>query len=83
MKPQTYRHTIRFRGSTHPQGRYQLQISEISASGQPRYRAQWDFPTLKNLLVFLKKYFPNSQALASSSEHPSLAFEQVLAVAGF
>ncbi|EKQ68709.1 hypothetical protein OsccyDRAFT_3256 [Leptolyngbyaceae cyanobacterium JSC-12] len=82
MKPHTYCHTIRFRGSAHPQGRYQLQISEVGNNGQPQYRAQWDFPTLRNLLVFLKTYFPNSQALMSA-ENQSLAFEQVLAIAAF
>ncbi|MBF2025758.1 MAG: hypothetical protein IGS48_03200 [Oscillatoriales cyanobacterium C42_A2020_001] len=82
MQPPVYCHTIRFRGSTHPQGRYQLQISEIGNNGQPQYRAQWDFPTLKNLTAFLKKYFPNSQALAPTGTQ-ELAFEKVLAIAGF
>lgn len=79
MKPQRYCHTIRFRGSSHPQGRYQLQISELNQHGQLQYRAQWDFPTLRTLMVFLNKHFPNSQALKSVGS-PSLTFEQVLSV---
>ncbi len=82
MQPQIYRHTIRFRGSAHPQGRYQLQIAEIRNDGQIIYRAQWVFPTLRNLLTFLKKYFPNSQALTMPENQPSLAFDTVLAIAG-
>jgi len=79
MKPQRYCHTIRFHGSTHPQGRYQLQISEVSPDGQLQYRAQWDFPTLKTLLVFLNKYFPNSQSLNSVGQL-TWSFEQVVSV---
>lgn len=82
MQPPVYCHTIRFRGSAHPQGRYQLQISEIGNNGQPQYRAQWDFSTLRNLSAFLKKYFPNSQALTPTGNQ-ELAFETVLAIAGF
>ncbi|MDX2244410.1 MAG: hypothetical protein NW224_27360 [Leptolyngbyaceae cyanobacterium bins.302] len=81
MKPQHYCHTIRFRGSVHPQGRYQLQILEMSADGEVRYRAQWDFSTLKHVLAFLQKYFPNSQALTSTRQQ-SLGFENVLSVVG-
>lgn len=79
MQPQRFYHTIRFLGSAHPQGRYQLQISETKLNGQLQYRAQWDFPTLKSLMVFLNKYFPNSQAL-NSFNSPALTFDQVLSV---
>lgn len=79
MQPQCFYHTIRFRGSAHPQGRYQLQISEVNPNGQLQYRAQWDFPTLRSLMVFLNKYFPNSQAL-NSFNSPALTFDQVLSV---
>lgn len=82
MKPQQYCHTIRFRGSSHPQGRYQLQILEVGVNGHLQYRAQWDFATLKTLRTFLKTYFPESQAL-SSSGYPSLAFDNVLSIARF
>ncbi len=71
MKSPTYCHTIRFRGSAHPMGRYQLQISEVSWNGQPLYRAQWDFPTLRTLLTFLQRHFPDSQALAIAGHQPS------------
>jgi hypothetical protein len=79
MKPPHYCHTIRFHGSTHPRSRYQLQISEISHTGQLCYRAQWDFPTLKNLVIFLKQYFPNSQALTAPGNQPT-AFEEILSL---
>ena len=81
MKPQQFRHTIRFRGSAHPKGRYQLQISEVGSNGQLRYRAQWDFSTLRQVQAFLNKYFPTSQALPQPG-HPSLTFEQGLSIAG-
>jgi len=81
MKAPSYRHTIRFRGSSHPKGRYQLQISEIAADGQVFYRAQWDFPTLKTVVDFLKKNFPNSQALMTL-ESRGTAFDSVLAAVG-
>jgi hypothetical protein len=82
MKPQHYCHTIRFRGSSHPESRYQLQILEVGANGHLQYRAQWDFATLKNLRTFLGTYFPESHALNSSS-YPSLAFDNVLSIARF
>jgi hypothetical protein len=82
MKAPSYRHTIRFRGSSHPQGRYQLQISEITTDGQVFYRAQWDFPTLRTVLDFLKKNFPNSQALMTL-ENQGTAFDTILAAVGF
>jgi len=84
MQPQQfqqYRHTIRFRGSTDPQGRYQLQISEVCANGQLQYRAQWNFSTLRQVLAFLEKYFPNSQALPYPQTR-SLSFETVLSIVG-
>lgn len=74
MQPQQYHHTIRFRGSTHPEGRYQLQISEVCANGQLQYRAQWNFSTLKQVLAFLAKYFPNSQPTVLPKTR-SLSFE--------
>ncbi len=77
MKAQHYCHTIRFRGSSHPQGRYQLQILEVGFDGQLQYRAQWDFPTLRTLQTFLRKYFPNSRGLAPMGQ-PALSFEMVL-----
>ncbi len=82
MMPPTYRHTIRFRGSNYPHGRYQLQISELSADGQLFYRAQWDFPTLRTVLAFLKKYFPTSQSM-SMMEHQVARFDTVLSTVGF
>jgi hypothetical protein len=60
--------------------RYQLQIAEIGNNGQPLRRVQWDFPTLKNLVTFLKKYFPNSQALSIAGDQPCLGFNDVLAI---
>lgn len=82
MKPPTYRHTIRFRGSSHPHGRYQLQISEISSDGQLFYRAQWDFPTLRTVVAFLKKYFPTSQTLMIMENQVS-GFDTILSTVGF
>jgi hypothetical protein len=79
MQPQRFYHTIRFRGSAHPQGRYQLQISESKPNGQLQYRAQWDFPTLRSVMVFLGKYFPHSQAL-NSFNSLALTFDQVVSV---
>lgn len=78
MMPPTYCYTIRFLGSAYPKARYQLQISEISHDGCPHYRAQWDFLTLRSVLMFLKKYFPNSYALAIPGEERSLSFEKVV-----
>lgn len=77
-----FRHTIRFHGSTHPQGRYQLQISEIGSNGYPRCKAQWNFPTLKTLGIFLKKYFPNSEALISNDGQTVLGFDAALSMVG-
>lgn len=77
-----FRHTIRFHGSTHPQGRYQLQISEIDSNGCPRFKVQWNFPTLKTLVLFLKKYFPNSQALISNNVQVTLGFDTALSMVG-
>jgi len=77
-----FRHTIRFHGSTHPQGRYQLQISEIDRNGCPRCKAQWNFPTLKTLVLFLKKYFPNSEALISNKAQATLGFDTALSIVG-
>ncbi|NJP09317.1 MAG: hypothetical protein HC866_07365 [Leptolyngbyaceae cyanobacterium RU_5_1] len=82
MEPYIYRYTIRFRGGENYQCRYQLQISEVGQDGRSLYRAQWDFPTLKNLLTFLKRYFPNSQALTPTNQL-SLGFDTVLSVVGF
>jgi hypothetical protein len=82
MQPPSYRHTIRFRGSSHPKGRYQLQISEMMTDGQVFYRAQWDFPTLRTVTEFLKQHFPNSQALMTL-ENQGTAFDAVLAAVGF
>ncbi len=77
-----FRHTIRFHGSTHPQGRYQLQISEIDSKGYPRCKAQWNFPTLKTLAIFLKKYFPNSEAVIFNDGQAVLGFDTALAMTG-
>ena len=77
-----FRHTIRFHGSTRPQGRYQLQISEIGSNGHPRCKAQWNFPTLKTLVLFLKKYFPHSEALISNDAHIGLGFDTALSMVG-
>ena len=75
-------HTIRFHGNTRPQGRYQLQISEIGSNGHPRCKAQWNFPTLKTLVLFLKKYFPYSEALISNDAHTGLGFDTALSMVG-
>jgi hypothetical protein len=77
-----FRHTIRFHGSTHPQGRYQLQISEIDSTGCSRCKAQWNFPTLKTLVIFLKKYFPHSEALISNNAQAVLGFDTALSMVG-
>ena len=77
-----FRHTIRFHGSTRPQGRYQLQISEIGSNGCPRCKVQWNFPTLKTLVLFLKKYFPNSEALISNNAQATLGFDTALSMVG-
>ncbi|MBM0740505.1 hypothetical protein JOY44_02545 [Phormidium sp. CLA17] len=77
-----FRHTIRFHGSTNPQGRYQLQISEIGSNGYARCKAQWNFPTLKTLILFLKKYFPHSEALISNDVQAVLGFDTVPSMAG-
>ena len=77
-----FRHTIRFHGSTRPQGRYQLQISEIGSNGHPRCKAQWNFPTLKTLVLFLKKYFSHSEALISNDAHTGLGFDTALSMVG-
>ena len=77
-----FRHTIRFHGSTRPQGRYQLQISEIDSNGCPRCKVQWNFPTLKTLVLFLKKYFPNSEALISNNAQATLGFDTALSMVG-
>jgi len=82
MSSQIFRHTIRFHGSTHPQGRYQLQISEIGSNGYPRCKAQWNFSTLRNLVIFLKKYFPNSEALSHNNARAGLGFDTILAMVG-
>ena len=81
MTAQHYCHSIHFRGSTHPQGRYQLQISELCTNGELRYRAQWGFPTLRAVHAFLQKNFPNSQAIATSGNQ-GLSFEFALSVVG-
>jgi hypothetical protein len=77
-----FRYTIQFHGSTHPQGRYQLQICEIDSKGHPRRKVQWNFSTLRNLVVFLKKYFPNSEAFTHNEPQAGLGFDTVLAMVG-
>lgn len=80
MTSHSYRHSIRFRSGAHSDAKYQLQISELNNNGQLIYRAQWDFPTLRNLLLFLKKHFPHSQALDTSMSQP-ISFERLVAIA--
>lgn len=80
MTSHSYRHSIQFRSGAHPNAKYQLKISEINNYGQLVYRAQWDFPTLKTLLIFLKKHFPHSQALDASINQP-ISFGRLVAIA--
>jgi hypothetical protein len=76
----TYRHAIHFRGSHHPKGSYQLQISELDATGHLCGHARWNFPTFRALALFLKTNFPSSQALNNDATPAALKFEHALAM---
>jgi hypothetical protein len=74
MASQGYLHRIQFCGTDAPGGKYQLQICQMGQSGQLVYRAQWRFSTIRNLVRFLQKYFPDSQALPCTG---GLRFQEV------
>lgn len=50
-------------GSNQLTGKYQLYISEIGQQGEIIQRVRWHFRTIKGLLSFLKKHFPDSELL--------------------
>ncbi|XGV98635.1 MAG: hypothetical protein ACAF41_06785 [Leptolyngbya sp. BL-A-14] len=61
MVAQRYQHCIlRLNGTSQINGKYRLQIAEVTSSGQPVSRAQWHFQTLKGLLSFIERHFPAS-----------------------
>ncbi len=61
MPPKCFQYQIvALNASVHQRNRYQLQITELNQYGYPLQRAQWQFQTLRGLLAFLEKHFPNS-----------------------
>lgn len=59
MVAQRYQHRIlRSNGTSPLDGKYRLQIAEVTPTGQPISQAQWHFQTLKGLLSFIERYFP-------------------------
>lgn len=63
MAPQDYRHQIiRWNGSYDQLSRYQLRIVAIDQDGQPLHRAEWNFETIRGLLSFLQRHFPDRYA---------------------
>lgn len=59
MVTQRYQHRIlRSNGPSQLNGKYRLQIAEVTPAGRPVSHAQWHFQTLKGLLSFIDRYFP-------------------------
>ncbi len=50
-------------GASHAVGKYQFQIAQINRQGQLVQRARWNFHTIKGLLAFVQKHFPDSDLL--------------------
>lgn len=73
--PKQFQHQIVYlNGSTQSRNRYQLQITEIDRYGYPVQRAHWHFQTLRGLLTFLEKHFPES-TLLSQAPRLSILFQ--------
>lgn len=64
MVPNNYRHQIiRWNGNTEQPCKYQLKVAEVIQNGQTVYRASWTFSTLRGLIKFVSKHFPESDLL--------------------
>jgi hypothetical protein len=63
MPPYYYRHqVIRWNPTSNQPVRYCLQTVALSPTGEPLQQAQWDFTSLRGLLNFLSKHFPDVDA---------------------